>query len=193
MLVICDIHWNMKSPPPQSLPPWATETAGNWCLQASLSARPFPEPCRSFMQEVIRAWGATLVSGLFLHTGQKFILSGSYMASSLGHLHICRPGKMLPEVTPVSPSPISTLFSFWHLLDPSWRNCISAMSDSALHCLIANKLQLLTPGHHVLLKRGVGETELNFCLSLPQCLGGWSENYATYLVYSPEHSKQQKL
>lgn len=124
---------------------------------------------------------------------RKFILSGSYMASSLGHLHICRSGKMLPEVTPVSPSPISTLFSFWHLLDPSWRNCISAMSDSALHCLIANKLQLLTPGHHVLLKRGVGETELNFCLSLPQCLGGWSENYATYLVYSPEHSKQQKL
>lgn len=189
MLVICDIHWNMKSPPPQSLPPWATETAGNWCLQASLSARPFPEPCRSFMQEVIRAWGATLVSGLFLpEVYFKWFLYG-FITGASAHLqvrkNVARGDSCLS---------ISHLYPVFLLaLDPSWRNCISAMSDSALHCLIANKLQLLTPGHHVLLKRGVGETELNFWLNLPQCLGGWSENYATYLVYSPEHSKQQKL
>lgn len=67
------------------------------------------------MQEVIRAWGATLMSGLFLHIGQKLILSGPYMASSLRHLHSCKSGKMLAEVTPVSPYLSFTLFSFWHL------------------------------------------------------------------------------
>lgn len=71
------------------------------------------------MQEVIRAWGATLVSGLSLHADQKPILSGSYMSSSLGHLHSCKLGKILAEVTPVSLYLSFTLFSFWHLFDPS--------------------------------------------------------------------------
>lgn len=45
-------------------------------------------PWRSFLQEMVRACGATLVSRLLLHTGQELILRGSSKASSLEHLQI---------------------------------------------------------------------------------------------------------
>lgn len=35
-----------------------------------------------------------------------------------------------------------------------------------------------------------GQTDISVCL--PLCLGGWSENYATYLTYSPKLSQQSK-
>lgn len=129
----CYLEWCCWGPAPPTLT-FIRANAGTW---------------RNSLQETVKAWGATLVSYStwedrpgphfkgFLHGSiaeatenqgkrwQRWCLSFHVLA--LPHFLLC------------------TLFY------PSWRNCISASSDSVLPCVIAKRLQLLT-SRHVLLK-----------------------------------------
>lgn len=84
--------------------------------------------------------GHNLFSRLFLHTGQEYMLSDSYMASSLEHLHSCKSGIMLARVTPVLPPLISIPFSLHFILSilkeldlshMRWRPSLSSSKEAS--------------------------------------------------------------
>lgn len=160
--------------------------AGSQDLWLSPSAGPMPGPWRSFLHKMVRALGATLVSRLLLHTGQELILRGSYMSSSLEHLHSCKSGKMLVKVTLVIPllssapfSPLHCVLSILKELHLSHIRYCPSLCNSKVASTADSEMW------HAAAKWGRSTVEVNFCLSSFKPLYFWWVNYVMKLVYSP--------